>query len=42
MRNEEETGQYFTASEMGKGTAADGYTKGKGQAVEAGPSAAAC
>jgi len=43
MRNEEEeTGQYFTASEMGKGTAADGYTKGKGQAMEAGPFAAAC
>ncbi|KAG2584347.1 hypothetical protein PVAP13_6KG300112 [Panicum virgatum] len=34
MRNEgEETGQYFTASEMGKDTAADGYTK----AMEAGP-----
>jgi len=43
MRNEgEETGQYSTASEMGKDTAADGYTKGKGQAMEVGPFTAAC
>ncbi|PAN48597.1 hypothetical protein PAHAL_9G394000 [Panicum hallii] len=42
MRNQrEETDQYFAATEMGKDSVADEYTKGKGQAMDY-PLAAAC